>query len=148
MSLTPSQASTLKTAIQGDTSVAAMVAAKDANGIAANYNGPSSTQVWNKATPADVIVAAILPADFLALTTGGQLAVNAMLAGGSIDATNANIQSWFTTVFSGKATTIANLTAAAKRAATKLEALFVTNSVTALDGYSPTGSDVASAMGW
>jgi len=145
--LTSAQASTLHTAILGDATISALVTASDWNAIADNYNSPSAIQIWKQSVEAQDLIAAILPADFVALTTGGQLAIVAMVSGGSVDATKPNINSWFSTIFAGKATTLANLTIVAQRAATKYEALFTTNSVSSVYGYNLTGNDVRLAMG-
>jgi len=73
----------------------------------------------------------------------------AMLSGGFVDATKPNIDSWFSTVFAGKATTLANLTAAAQRPATKFETLaaFLSASVSSVYGIVLTAADVQAAMG-
>lgn len=147
--LTATQAAALKAAIQGDATVAAFVTEQDWPSVAANYNAPTATPIWKQIVPAQDIIAAILPADFIALTTGGQLAMVAMLSGGFVDATKPNIDSWFSTVFAGKATTLANLTAAAQRPATKFETLaaFLSASVSSVYGIVLTAADVQAAMG-
>ena len=150
MSLTSAQAAALKTAIQGDATVAAMVTAHDWPGIAANYNAPSSPSVfaWNNNVRADYIISAIVPADLAALTVQQTMGLLAILSAGFVDASNANVQTWFTTLFNGKATTLAQLTTAGQTLVTKFQALFTTSNVCSLYGYQLSNLDVQQAMGF
>ena len=147
--LTSAQASTLKTAIQGDSSVAASVTARNANSIAANYNGTSSpaVSIWIPELTTDAMTAAINLTDWNAITSAEQQYLSLMSQRGYIDATQSGIRSAFATIFSGK-TSLTTLTTAAQRTATKLEALFTTGGVSELTGYALSPQDVASAMGW
>lgn len=150
MALTTAQATVLRNAINADATVAAPLAAKDWPTIANNYNATAApvVQVWNPNVRADVIMSAIVPADFIALTVQGGLGMLCMLSAGFVDATSANVQTWFNTAFSGKATTLAQLQAAGQRPCTKFEGLFTVSNVTTLYGYILGAEDVRLAMGF
>lgn len=145
--LTASQLAALKTDIAAQPSLASAVAAQNWPTIAAFYNAPSSPAVtiWRTDVPADEIVAAITFADLITLSVQQVLALQVLITPGTVDATSANIRTDFSTLFTGKGS-LAALTALAERTATRLEALFTTNQVSAVYGYALDVNDVVFAM--
>jgi hypothetical protein len=131
MVLNPAQLATFKADILANQ--AANVTAGDIGAIVTYYNSPSASgTIWRSDITTEELNTAIVWADFAALTVAKQNTYLAMLAPGTIDATNANIRSGFVAVFgSGTASTI-NLTALAQRTPTRFEALFTSNQISAV----------------
>lgn len=148
--MTPAQSNTLKNAINADPTVSAFVAAHDWPSVAANYNGVASPQVliWNPNVRADVIMSAIVPADFSGLTVQNALGLLCMLSAGFVDSSSATVQIWFNAMFVGKTTTLTQLASSSQRPASKFEAVFTTNSVCSVYGQQLSAIDVQQAMGF
>lgn len=72
---------------------------------------------------ASEITAAILPADFLALTSAQQALCNFYAAAGYIDSANTNVRQFFSSVFAGK-TSLTNLQALVSRKGSRAEQMF------------------------
>lgn len=134
-----------KASIQGNGAIAAALASGDQGAIAAAYNALGTGSIWLPAIPTSQLLGAIVWSEFVALTVQQQNAYLALAQGGTVDATNANIRSGFSTIFAGKVT-LTNLSALAQRVPTVFEALFTTANVCALFGYIVQPSDVAAAL--
>lgn len=148
MALTTAQAQAVASAIAADTTLAAHAARNEFSNIADALNQPSNpaVQIWHPATPTPAIVAAIAAADMPA--TAAQIGYLQMLCStGTVDATSASVRAAFSAVFTGKAATLAALTAASQRRATRFEALFTTANVCSVFGQSIGAADVQSALG-
>src|SRR5208337_4604359 len=123
MSLAVAQLATLKTDIQGQGSLTGAVIGHDAVTVANFYNANSATAIWRSDLTDHEVVAACVMTEVVALTALALSAFQILIKPTIINAASANVQSAFTTLFSGK-TTLTNLTAVAQRTATRLEALF------------------------
>jgi hypothetical protein len=145
--MTPSQLSTVATAINADATMTASVAAHDWPAIAANANGAGGGTIWRNDIKSSELVTAIVWSEYSAMSVALQNTFQAMIAGGTIDATNTNIRTGFNTIFAGSPTTLANLTALAKRVPTKFEQWFTTNNVSSMYGQTISAADVQKAMG-
>jgi hypothetical protein len=143
--LNTSQLATFKAAINGDANLAAARAAGDQGAIAAYYNAAGSGSIWRPSINSAELNTAIVWSEFIALPVQTQNAYFALVQGGKIDATNANIRAGFSSIFAG--TTIGNLTALAARVPTRFEALFTTANVCSCFGQTVTPADVAQALG-
>jgi hypothetical protein len=148
MALTTSQAQAIASAVASDTTLAALAAVNGWPQIAAALNAASSPAVtiFRPDVPTSSILSAISAADMPA--TAGMIGyVQMMLSVGTVDATSATVRAGFAAAFTGKTTTLAALTAAAQRTATRFEALFVTASVSTAYGLTVSADDVKSALG-
>ena len=153
MALTTAQQSTLQAAITAD---AALTTLNTANGFqqiadAMNLASSPAVSLWMPNIPTSTILSAILATDMP--TAAGLIGyLQMMLAVGTVDSTQANVRSNFSTVFAAK-TTLTNLTAAAQRTATRFEALaaFVTAAapanVSSVYGVRVSAFDVQQAVG-
>ena len=145
MSLTPAQ----------QTALAAWVAANQAalgnnNGfpqIAAALNAATGTLIWRSDLTPALLNTAIVWSEWLLLTQAQRDAYAVLTNGATVDATNANIRTGFSTVLSGATQTLTNLTALAQRAATVFENLFVTGGVSTAFGIIVGPADVQAALG-
>lgn len=111
-------------------------------------NAAESPQVmiWRPDVPVASLLTGVVWSDFIALAQGNRDAWRSLTSGGTVDATNANIRAGFSSVFGGTSATITNLTAIAQRAATWLESIFTTSSVSSVYGMTATVDDVMAAM--
>ena len=98
--------------------------------IAQAYNLPASPNftVWREDVGVQEIKSNIVWADYVAATPGVQLAFEFMIAEGMVNPSDPNIRQGFAAVFSG--VTLTQLTAMAKRLATRAERLFATGTGT------------------
>lgn len=148
MALTLAQAQALATAIAADTALQALASANGWPQIAEAMNAPRAPAVaiWRTDVPTSALLSAIAAADMPA--AAGSIAwVQMMLSVGTVDATSTVVRAGFTTAFAGKAATLAALTAAAQRNATRFEALFITASVSSAYGITLSAADVQAALG-
>jgi hypothetical protein len=150
MDLTTAQWSTFKTDI--NTNQAANVAAGNYDAIVAYYNANSSpaVSIWRPLVSITELNNAIVWSEFAGLTAAKQNCYIAMVCG-PIDATQANIRSGFSTIFSSQGSqTLINLNLIAKRTGTRFEVLFSTvdgtASVSSLYGAVVTRNDVINAL--
>lgn len=144
--MTPVQLTSFKNAILADASLAAARAAGDHGAIAAYYNAPATGFVWRPSISPVELNTAVDWAAFAALTAIKQNAFSAMIAGGTLDATSANIRAGFQAVF-GAGATLTAVTALAQRVPTRFEALFAVSNVTPVFGQVVTVADIVAAMG-
>lgn len=148
MSLTLAQLQAFKAVINAEPTLVAARGAGNHGAIAAFYNGnASSGTIWRPAITAKELNTAIVWAEFILLTAVVQNGYFALLQAGVIDATSSNVRAGFSTIFVAAPTSLANLTALAQRVPTVFEALFTTNSVCSLFGYTVSVADVVSALG-
>lgn len=152
MSLSPAQNATLKTDIQAQPSLAAAVTLHDWAAVANFYNAAASpaVNVWRADVKASEIVAAVVPTEWVALTSVQQSWLQWATNAGTLDASSANVRSGFTTLFGVGTTSRTNLTNIAQRAATVLEKLFGdgnTPLTSSLYGHVLTAAEVQTAMG-
>jgi hypothetical protein len=139
--LTTAQLQTFKTAILGDGNLTAFLSAGDMTSIAAYYNSPGTGFIWLPSITTSLLNDAIVWSEFASLTVAQQNTYMAMIVVGTVDATQANIRTGFSTIFSGK-TTLSNLTALAQRVPTRFESLFTLSNVCSLFGYQVSANDV------
>jgi hypothetical protein len=149
MALTSAQLATLKADILADPTLSAKPNNDDGNqAIADAYNAPASPaiNVWRADVASSEVVAAVVMADFIALTSIKAQGFTIIVTPDSVDASSPNIRQDFQTIF-GASSTLTNLTAIAQRAATRLEKLFGTGSplTSTLYGYFLTNRDVFAA---
>jgi hypothetical protein len=147
MSLTSAQLTMLASTITGDATLNALAAVNGFPQIAAALNLDSApvVTVFNPSVTTAKIQTAILAADMP--TTAALIGwLQMMLSTGTVDGSNANIRSGFSTCFTGK-TSLTNLTAIAQRTATRFEALFTTSNICPLFGYNVSAADVQQALG-
>lgn len=146
MSLTTAQSATLLAAIKADPTGNSLRVVSDDKNLAVYLNTvpASPVMVWRPSISQTEINTAIVGTEFAALSSLKQNLLNVMLTG-PVDATSANVQANFTAIF-GAGTTLANLTTLAKRNATRLEQVFVTNGVSAVFGLVIQAADVASVV--
>ena len=95
MNLTSAQLATFKAAILADANLAAARAAGDQGAIAAYYNANSATPIWRPAVPVSELNTAIVWSAFIALSVQTQQAYFALIQGGVVDSTNANVRAGF-----------------------------------------------------
>lgn len=147
MSLTSAQLATLKTAINGDANLTALVASGDAYQIAAYYNQPSNpaVSIWRPQIAVKELNAVIDWTAYAALTVAKQNAYMAMTQGGVVDATALTIRNGFTSIF-GAGTTLTALGTLAARTGSRLEALFSSGNVSTVFGMQITDMDVTAAF--
>jgi hypothetical protein len=148
MALSTSQAQAIATAVASDAALAALAAVNGWPQIAAAMNSASSPAVtiFRPDVPTSAILSAIAAAGMPA--AAGLIAyVQMMLSVGTVDATSATVRAGFAAAFAGKAATLAALTAASQRTATRFEALFVTAQVSTAYGLTVSADDVKSALG-
>lgn len=140
MALTSAQLTTLKAAINSDPSLSVLPNNDDAAfTIAAAFNALASPAflVWRTDIPTKDIKKAVVWTEYVGRTQGERDAFVLINSNGIVNAADANVRQGFSDIFSGPlgATTRANLTALAKRDATRAEKLFSTG----------TGSDASPA---
>lgn len=138
--LTTSQLVTLKADILADPVLNAQPQNADgAFAIAAAYNLVASPVyvVWRTDLPIKDVKKAVVWTEYIGRSAGERGAFELMISNGILDASDANVRQGITDCFSGPsgAGTRANLTAVAKRSATRAEKLFATG----------TGSDAVPA---
>lgn len=146
MSFTAGELQAIKAAINGNSAALADWNAGNPGAAAEWLNSASATLIWMPAVPVSVLLTGVVWSAFIALSTSQQAAWQALTAGGTVDATNANIRAGFTSIFGAGSQTLTNLAALAQRAATNLEALFTTSGVCSLYGAMATEADVRAAM--
>jgi len=126
MILTPTQLQVLATDIAASEFAGLPGNSDSAEAIAQAYNLPATPAftVWREEVGVQEIKANILWADYITATPGLQMAFELMIADGTINPSDPNIRQGFAAIFSG--TTLTQLTAMAKRAATRAERIFAT----------------------
>ena len=145
MAMTSAQAATFKAAVVADAALAAFRTAGDAGAIAAYYNAPGTGLVWRPSITVPELNTAIVWSEFIAATVARQNGYFALIQGGSVDATKANIQAGFSTIFAGSVS-LTNLTALAQRVPTRYEQLFVVSGVTPQFGAAVSVAEVGVAL--
>jgi hypothetical protein len=140
MPLTPAQLTALQASIAADSTLSALPHDDDsAFTIAAAYNQLASPafRVWRSDIPTKDVKKVIVWTEYIGRSVGERDAFTLMISNGVVNAADANVRQGFNDIFSGPSgvTTRANLTALAKRDATRAEKLFATG----------TGSDAAPA---
>ncbi len=146
MSLTLTQLATLKTDVLAQPTLTAAVLAADWPTVALFYNAGStpSANVWIPNLPATVLNGTVNWVAFAAKTVQQQNTYFAMVQGGFVDATSANIRAGFGAVFSGAdLTALANI---AQQVGTRFEVLFSTANVSLVFGQTLDPADVQKAM--
>lgn len=138
--LTPAQLATLKADINAAGDLNIYPNSPDGNyAIAALYNVLASPDfiVWKTSIPTSDVKKNVVWTEYIARSVGEQNAFQLMIADGTVNASDLNVRSGFVDIFSGPggATTRTNLTALAKRKASRAEKLFATG----------TGSDATPA---
>ena len=155
--LNSAQLTTLSNAINADPTLTNLNGQNGWQQIADAMNADSSPAVnlWKKDSAAVDLLGALLASDISGVTANYIAYLQILCGVPTVDATNANVRSNFTTIFTGKQT-LTNLIAASSRVATRFEALadfttaatppagYVTSSVY---GYRVTAKDVAVATG-
>jgi hypothetical protein len=131
MALTTTQLQTLKADILADPVLAAYPMNSDgAFAIAAAYNKQFTPDyiVWRTDVPTKDCKKAMVWTEFIARSAGERDAWQFMLSNGTINAADANVRQGIQDIFSGAqgAQSRTNLTAVAKRSATRAEKLFAT----------------------
>lgn len=154
MALTPAQLTTLKTDItvtkaatvyQGSTLLTHWNESHTQI-IADYYNQTANPQVdlWRPDVAVTDMAKSILMSEYIALTAVKQNGMLLYMQNGTIDATNANVRAGFTSIFTS-GTSLTNLTALAKKAATYFESLFAVSSVSPFYKIPLTAADVDAA---
>lgn len=146
MALTTAQAATFKAAVVADAALATFRTLGDAGSIATYYNAPGTGLVWRPAITIPELNTAIVWSEFIAATVARQNGYFALIQGGSVDATKANIQAGFSTIFAGSVS-LTNLTALAQRVPSRYEQLFAVSGVTPLFGVNVSIAEVGVALG-
>lgn len=93
---------------------------------------PTPVSGWKNSIPIQQFVQAIVPADLLALTALQLQQLSFLLTfsgGGAFDASNANTQALFGTIFAGKTNTIAAFSALAAKSLSRAEVLWGSGTV-------------------
>lgn len=139
--LTPAQLQTLKADIAAQSDLNVYPNTPDGNyAIAGLYNALAAPDfiVWKTAIPTSDIKKNVVWTEYIGRSVGEQNAFQLMIADGTINASDLNVRTGFIDIFSGPsgATTRANLTALAKRKASRVEKLLATG----------TGSDAVPAV--
>ena len=130
--MTPSQLTTLKNYIAGDSALNARLDNSDGNTFIAealNVTFSPDFTVWRTDIKSSEIVSAVVGTEYVALTNLKQTALNFVLFPGIVNASSPNIQADFSAIFSAGATLTA-LTALAKRNATIIEKILSTGTGT------------------
>lgn len=159
MSLTPQQEADLAADVGQDPKYDGMPQNSDtAFLIASDYNQPASPEfvVWRTSISADEINEACDWSEVVALTVNEMLAFDLLKGQGSINPSKTSIRAAFSAIFPSnqQPNTNAALTAVAKRAATRAEALLATGAGSAASPGLLTFQgnlsyqDVMKAMGW
>ena len=132
MNLNSTQLATLKAAIQGESAVAADLAAGAHGAIAAFYNGDSTHIVWRTRLSSAEVYDQVVWTELIGRSVGERDTMQILLQTGSVNPSKTNIRAAFSDIFSGAggATTRSQLIAAAKRAATRGEALYASGAGT------------------
>ena len=153
--LTPTQAATLKTNITANLAtvfngrtIQQWLDIYDLETIAAFYNSPQSPQVdlWRPDIKVSEVSPQIVMSDYVALTAIRQNGYLALTQGDIIDATKANIRAGFGSIFGAASVTTSNLTALAKKPATKFENLYTVSNVCSLYNYVVGYQDILQAI--
>lgn len=152
--LTLSQLSTLKTDITvtnaatsfNGSTLLTLWNGNDFENLAAYYNTTASPQLdlWRPDIAPSDIIPVIVMSEFIALTAVKQNGLLLYMQGSVINATNANVRNGFTSIFTS-GTSLTNLTALAKKAATNLEKLFTVSNVSPLYKYTVSGNELSKA---
>lgn len=149
MTWSTSDLAAIKTAIQADTTASGYVSGGNPGACADYLNevpSTSPTVIWMPAVPVAVLLTGVVWSAFIALAAGAQAAWQALTAGGTVDATNANVRAGFVDIFGSGSQTVTNLTALAQRPASRLEALFTASGVCSQYGAQVSAADVQQAM--
>lgn len=140
--MTPAQIATLKADILAN---AATRPTADMGALVTYYNATAASGfVWRPQVGTKELNTAIVWSEFVALPVATQNGYFAIISGGYMDATSANIRAGFGTIFSGTSQT--NLIALVKRTPTNFEALYTTSNVCALFGEILSVADIALAL--
>lgn len=142
-----SQLATLKTALLADANVSALIAANNHIAISATYNQPGTGVIYRPSISAAQLNTAIVWSEYVLLTAVQQNAYQAMIAGGQVDGSSANIRAGFASIFATSLVTKANLIAISQRVPTKGEMVFTAANVCSAFGLSLTPNDIAQALG-
>lgn len=145
--MTPAQVQTLKAAILADANASPARLAGDHGSIANYYNSAGAGVVYRPFITVAELNTAISWAEYVLLPVASQNCYQAMIAGGSVDGSNANVRAGFASIFATATTTKANLVALAQRVPTKLETLFTVSNVCPLFGATITAADIAAVLG-
>lgn len=140
------QLATLKTALLADANVSALVASNNHIAIAATHNQPGTGTVYRPVITTAELNTAINWTEYALLTVAQQNAYQAMISGGAVDGTNANIRAGFASIFMTATATKANLIALAQRTPTKGEMAYMTGNICSLYGLTLTANDIAQAL--
>lgn len=141
MPATPGTFSTnaLKSELQSDPAgmgYASFVAKAQDQAVADLLNSltsPGATAVWRNDVKVSEIINQIVAADFAGLTQLQVLQLILILTTGILDATQTQLRTIFTNIFTGKATTLSNLNTVAQRTGSRAEALWGTGFVVTPD---------------
>jgi hypothetical protein len=137
--LTSAQMTALNQSILSSPDMAAFVSVRDLVSIATAYNAPSSggQTVWTTQASVQELLAVMNWTEYLALSQQNRDALQLVASIGSINAALPGVATAIGTIFASSPATLAAITAAMQRPATRAEALFLTavapSNVTALD---------------
>lgn len=139
--------SKLNTVIGNGKTIGQSIEESDFQSIADYYNENVSPQVdlWRPDLNPKDLNKFLVMTEFQALTVQKQNGWFAMIGGNEVDATSSLVRTNFVTIFGAGSATTTNLTAAAKKAATRFEALFTTNNVSTMYNYIVSVSDIEAA---
>lgn len=146
--MTPAQLATFKAHIVANASIAALLLANNHIAIADHYNGAGTGVIYRPNIPVEELKTGVVWSEFAALAVNLQNCFTAMMAGVTVDGSNANIRTGFATIFAGAGglATRTNLVALAQRVPTKFEQVFTLNNVCSVFGQSVSANDVAQAL--
>lgn len=116
--------------------------------LAEYYNTVATPQLdlWRPDINPNELQKAIVMSAYIALTAVKQNGFMVYLQAANLDATNQNIRDGFQSIFGAGTQSLINLTALAKKPATRLEKLFAVGNVSSVYGVVITESDVYQAM--
>lgn len=127
-----SQYSAFATALQNDAGAAAFRTSGNDTGLASYCNALASPAfiVWRKSISRKEIYDAVVWSEMLVLTSAQRDTFALMMTDATLSPSSANIRTAFAAIFASANTTLANLTAAAKRQATVAEKMLATGTGT------------------
>jgi len=148
MSLTSSQAATLKAAITSDAAMSSAVAAANWFSIAGNYNVLTTNVIWRADVTPGQVQSAIAGSEAVKQSAQQLQLAQLLLTSPLIDASNSTVRAQFGAIFpaSSAVSTNAALIVMAQRFSTKFEQLFAASQVTTVYGYVLSPADVQQAM--
>ncbi len=150
MSFSASELAVIKAAINADATAIGFVNAKNPGACAEYLNAApaaGAVLIWRPDIPVAELLTGVLWSAFVALSAQVQAAWTALTAGGTVDATNANVRAGFVTIFGAASQTVTNLAAIAQRSASRLEAIFTASGVSEHYGDQIDAATVQQAMG-